>query len=78
MILAARHNELLRPVIRRLNGHLADLLTPYVGDRRTGLTVGASIQGLVLSQLARPGAADARSLRDAVADLVRRFKESEI
>lgn len=78
MILAARHNELLRPVIRQLNGRLADLLTLYVGDRRTGLTVGASIQGLVLSYLARPGATDARSLRDAVADLVRRFKKSDI
>jgi DNA-binding transcriptional regulator YbjK len=78
MILAARHNELLRPVIRQLNGHLADLLAPYVGDRRTGLTVGASIQGLVLSHLGGPGATDRRSLRDAVADLVRRFKKSEI
>ena len=76
MILAARHNELLRPVIRQLNGHLADLLAPYVGDRRTGLTVGAGIQGLVLSHLGRPGAG-ARSLRHAVADLIRRFKESD-
>ncbi len=77
MILAARHNELLRPVVRQLNGHLADLLTPYVGDRRTGLTVGASIQGLVLSHLAQPQATGAKALRDAVADLVRRFKKSD-
>ena len=76
MILAARHNEELRPVLRQLNGHLADLLTPYVGDRRTGLTVGAAIQGLVLSHLGRPRAG-ARSLRHAVADLIRRFKESD-
>ncbi|MDP9251778.1 MAG: TetR family transcriptional regulator [Chloroflexota bacterium] len=78
MILAARHNEALKPVIRQLNGHLADLLAPYVGDRKTGLTVGASIQGLVLSHLGRSGSTNARSLRDAVADLVRRFKRSDI
>lgn len=77
MILAARHNELLRPVVHQLNGHLADLLAPYVGDRSAGLTVGASIQGLVLSHLLRPGAASRRSLHDAVADLVRRFKRSK-
>jgi DNA-binding transcriptional regulator YbjK len=74
MLLAARHNELLRPVIRQLHGHLADLLSPYVGDRRRGLLVGASIQGLVLSHLAQPEATGSKSLRDAVADLVRRFK----
>ena len=78
MILSARHDELLRPLIDQLNGHLADLLAPYVGDRRTGLTVSASIQGLVLNHLARPRASGVRSLRDAVADLVRRFKESDI
>jgi DNA-binding transcriptional regulator YbjK len=77
MILAARHSEPLRPVIRQLNGHLADLLTAYVGDRRTGLTVGASIQGLVLNHLGQPGSASVRSLRDAVADVVRRFKRSK-
>jgi DNA-binding transcriptional regulator YbjK len=78
MILAASHNKQLRPVIRELEGHLADLLTPYVGDQKTGITVGASIQGLVLSHLAQPRATGAGSLRDAVADLVRRFKESDI
>jgi DNA-binding transcriptional regulator YbjK len=78
MILAANHNRLLRPVIRDLQGHLADLLTPYVGDRRTGLTVGSSIQGLVLSHLAQPRAMSAGALRDAVADLVRRFKKSDL
>jgi DNA-binding transcriptional regulator YbjK len=78
MILAASHNELLRPVIRELDGHLADLLSPYVGDRKTGLTVGASIQGLVLSHLAQGTTADARSLGHAVADLVRRFRSSDI
>ena len=78
MILAASHNELLRPVIRELDGHLADLLTPYVGDRKTGLTVGASIQGLVLSHLARAKTTDARPLRHAVVDLVRRFRSTDI
>jgi DNA-binding transcriptional regulator YbjK len=77
MILAASRDKLLRSVIRELDGHLADLLALYVGDRRTGLLVGASIQGLVLKHLAHPRAAGAGSLRHAVADLVRRFKRSD-
>jgi hypothetical protein len=77
MILAASRDKLLRSVIRELDGHLADLLALYVGDRRTGLLVGASIQGLVLNHLAHPRAAGAGSLRHAVADLVRRFKRSD-
>ena len=72
MILAASHHEELRPIIRELDGHLADLLASYVGDRETALVVTASIQGLILSHLAR-GEASADALRDNVANLIRRF-----
>lgn len=79
MILASSHDESLRPVIRELDGHLADLLTEYVGGRETGLVVASAIQGLILSHLARGDSADADSTADstalahAVADLVHRF-----
>ena len=72
MILAASHDDTLKPIIRELDGYLADLLTPYVGDRSTALTVGSSIQGLILSHLAGAGSGTA-GLRVAVADLIRRF-----
>jgi TetR/AcrR family transcriptional regulator, regulator of biofilm formation and stress response len=75
MILAASHDEELQPIIRELDGHLADLLASYVGDRETALIVTASIQGLILSHLAR-GEASADALRDNVADLIRRFSAS--
>jgi DNA-binding transcriptional regulator YbjK len=73
MILAANHDDALKPVIRELEGHLADLLTPYVGDRSIALTVGSSIQGLILSHLARGDSTDTGSLHDAVAELVGRY-----
>lgn len=75
MILASSHDESLRPVIRELDGHLADLLTEYVGGRETGLVVASAIQGLILSHLARGDSADAdaTALSHAVADLVHRF-----
>lgn len=76
MIIAANHDDALKPVVRELDGHLADLLTPYVGDRSTALNVGSSIQGLILSQLARGDPADPGVLHDAVADLIRRYASS--
>jgi TetR/AcrR family transcriptional regulator, regulator of biofilm formation and stress response len=76
MILASSHDSSLQSVIRELDGHLADLLTPYVGDRRTALNVGSSIQGLILSHLARGDSTDNGVLHDAVADLIRRFAAS--
>ena len=76
MILAASHDDALKPVIHELDGHLADLLTPYVGDRSTALNVGSGIQGLILSHLARGDATDPGVLHDAVADLIRRYATS--
>jgi DNA-binding transcriptional regulator YbjK len=72
MILAASHEEELQPTVKELDGHLADLLAPYVGDRETALLVTAGIQGLILNQLAG-GEASGDALRDNVADLIRRF-----
>jgi hypothetical protein len=71
-ILASSHDETLRPIIRELDGHLADLLTPYVGSYQTALVVASAIQGLILTDLATGGSSD-DSLHDAVANLVRRF-----
>ena len=75
MILAASHDEELRPIVRELDGHLADVMAFYVGDRETALIVTASIQGLILSHLARGESTD-DLLHDAVADLIRRFSAS--
>ncbi|MFK4299423.1 DNA-binding transcriptional regulator YbjK [Arthrobacter sp. GAS37] len=76
MILASSHDSSLQPVIGELDGYLANLLTPYVADRRTALNLGSSIQGLILSHLARGDSTDDGVLRDAVADLIRRFATS--
>lgn len=73
MILASTHDENLRPVIQELDGHLADLLTGYVGDRSTALIVASSIQGVILSHLARGDSADPDAVCSAVTALVRRF-----
>jgi DNA-binding transcriptional regulator YbjK len=73
MILAANHDDALKPVVRELDGHLADLLAPYVGSRATGLTVGSSIQGLILTHLAGGAPGETTALREAVADLIGRF-----
>ncbi|RLP74147.1 TetR family transcriptional regulator [Mycetocola tolaasinivorans] len=71
MILASSHDESLRPVIRELDGHLADLLQTYVGDHSTALILSSSIQGLILTHLATGTGSD--ELRAAVTTLVRRF-----
>ncbi len=73
MILAANHDDALKPVVRELDGHLADLLMPYVGTRPTALTVGSSIQGLILTHLAGAAPGETTALRHAVADLIGRF-----
>jgi DNA-binding transcriptional regulator YbjK len=77
MIVAAGHDEDLRPVVATYNGLLADLLTPYEGDYGRAQTVGAAIQGLLLVHLASPMPADPTSLADAVADLIRRYRSAD-
>jgi DNA-binding transcriptional regulator YbjK len=73
MILAASRDSALQPVINELDGHLADLLVPFVGNRATALNAGSSIQGLILSHIARGDSVHSRDLYDAVADLIHRY-----
>jgi DNA-binding transcriptional regulator YbjK len=74
LIVAAAHDEELRPVVAVYNGLLADLLTPYEGDQGRASTVAAAIQGILLVQLASAFPVDKARLTVAVADLIRRYR----
>ena len=75
MILAASHDEALKPIAQELRGHLADLLMPYVGMPAAARAVGSSIQGLILTHLAGVAPDQPAALREAVADLITRFRQ---
>jgi DNA-binding transcriptional regulator YbjK len=77
LIIAAGHDQELRPTVALFNGMLADLLAPYEGDHQRALVVGAAIQGLLITQLASAFPVDARRLGIAIADLIRRYREAE-
>ena len=77
MIVAAAHDEDLRPVVAVYHGMLADLLTPYEGDRGRAQAVAAAVQGLLLVQMVSPFPPDPSGLGSAVADLIRRYRASE-
>jgi DNA-binding transcriptional regulator YbjK len=74
LIVAAAHDDDLRPVVAVYHGMLADLLTPYEGDRGRAQTVAAAVQGLLLVQMVSPFPADPGTLGAAVADLIRRYR----
>jgi TetR/AcrR family transcriptional regulator, regulator of biofilm formation and stress response len=74
LIVAAAHDEELRPVVALYNDRLTDLLAPYEGDRRSAQIVGAAIQGLLIVHLASPFPVDPDALGQAVADLIRRYQ----
>ncbi|MEV6735804.1 TetR family transcriptional regulator [Streptomyces sp. NPDC051104] len=74
MILAAGHDPELGPVKGLLEQRLARLLTPYVGSEAAAFTVTAAMQGLVLTALALDRAGEPGRLRDAVSDLIRRYR----
>jgi DNA-binding transcriptional regulator YbjK len=76
LILAAVHDENLRPIVRELDGHLADLLTAYTGERDLALVLAASIQGLILDHFARSPESSSARLRTSIVDLIRRFEAS--
>jgi DNA-binding transcriptional regulator YbjK len=76
LIVAAAHDEELRPLVALYNDRLTDLLAPYEGDRRSAQIVGAAIQGLLIVHLASPLAVDPSALGEAVADLIRRFQHN--
>jgi TetR/AcrR family transcriptional regulator, regulator of biofilm formation and stress response len=73
LIVAAAHDEDLRPVVALYNGMLTNLLTPFAGDTARAQTVGAAIQGLLLVQMASPFQSEPSRLGAAVADLIRRY-----
>ena len=72
LIVAAGHDEAVRPVVAAFNGYLANVLMPYIGDREHALRVAAAIQGLLLVHLA--GSSSSSDLGAAVADLIRRYR----
>ena len=74
LIVAAGHDEGLRPIVAVYNGMLTELLTPFTGDATRAQTVGAAVQGLLLVQLASPFPPDPSTFGTAVADLIRRFR----
>jgi DNA-binding transcriptional regulator YbjK len=77
LIVAAAHDEDLRPVVAVFNGMLANLLAPYLGNEARARTVGAAIQGLIVVQLASAFRVDPDGLREAVADLIRRYRSDQ-
>ena len=74
LIVAAAHDDELRPMVSLFNDRLTDLLAPYEGNERSGRIVGAAIQGLLIVYLAGPATADPNVLGEAVADLIRRYQ----
>jgi DNA-binding transcriptional regulator YbjK len=74
MILAAGHDAELRPVIGFFNDRLSELFLPYVGDQAAALTITSAIQGLLLTVLASDDPDAPIGLRDAVIDLIHRYR----
>lgn len=74
LIVAAAHDEDLRPVVAVFNGMLSNLLAPYLGDEARARTVGAAIQGLLVVHLASAFRIDPEDVGHEVADLIRRYR----
>lgn len=79
MIVAASHDDHLRPTFHAYQQHLAELLDPCVGGHEAGLMVAAALQGLLLSA---PTYGDGKPVsrsetarwRAAVVDLIERVR----
>lgn len=74
MILAAGHDPGLGPVKQLLDQRLGRILEPYVGSAVAARTVTAAMQGLVLAALTPDPTRDPNWLREAVGDLIRRYR----
>lgn len=79
MIVAASHDDRLRPTFHAYQEHLAGLLSPCVGGPEAGFMVAAALQGLVLSGLThqdrRPADDDGVvRWRAAVVELINRVR----
>ena len=82
MIVAANHDDHLRPTFHAYQEHFAQLLDPCVGGREAGFMVAAALQGLILSAITyQDGQAadggDASRWRDAVIDLINRVRSQQ-
>ncbi len=77
MVVAANHDEHLRPTFHAYQEHFAELLDPCVGGREAGLMVAAALQGLILTAVTYRGeevADDGARWRAAVVDLISRVR----
>jgi TetR/AcrR family transcriptional regulator, regulator of biofilm formation and stress response len=79
MIVAASHDDHLRPTFHAYQEHLAGLLAPCVGGRKAGFMVAAALQGLILSAPTYQDGTtgdrdDTARWRAAVVDLISRLR----
>jgi DNA-binding transcriptional regulator YbjK len=77
LIVAAGHDPDLRPIVAFFNGQLAEVLTPYLGNRVRAAAVAAALQGLVLTNLATAISNEPHGIGNSVADLIRRYRSAE-
>jgi TetR/AcrR family transcriptional regulator, regulator of biofilm formation and stress response len=77
LIVAAGHDDAMKPVVALYNGMLSNLLAPYAGGVSRARTVGAAIQGLLLVQLASAFPTDPEGLAEAVSDLICRYRADQ-
>lgn len=73
MIVAAFHDEALRPLARFFNERLTDLLELYVKERKNALAVASAIQGIILSALAENNMETDSAIADSIIELIRRY-----
>ena len=75
MIVAASHDDDLRPTFHAYQEHFAALLDPCVGGREAGFMVAAALQGLMLSALTyQDPRGGATRWRAVVVDLIDRVR----
>jgi DNA-binding transcriptional regulator YbjK len=73
MIVAAFHDEQLRPLARFFNQRLTDLLEPYVGNRKHAFSAASAVQGIILSALAEGQKESDTTFQDSIIDLIQRY-----
>jgi TetR/AcrR family transcriptional regulator, regulator of biofilm formation and stress response len=76
LIVAAVRDPDLRSAFHDHHRHVADLLTPCVGEHAVGLAVGAAIQGLIVTALTYPGL-DTGELHAAIVTLIDRVSTAD-
>ena len=76
LIVAAAHDEDLRPIVAVYHGMLTELLAPFTGDAARAQTAGAAVQGLLLVQMASAFPPDPSTFGSVVAELIRRYRST--